>query len=535
MRTTRSLRLVAVAASLLAAGGVAMTSTGSSTAAGPLAPHRTVHRTVQTTFKNFEPAGLMTSTLNAGGGKVGTKCPGAGPKKCYNIAGEPAIRADAAGNFYAASENGLGAGTEAWKSTDGGRHYKTLPSPDAGSTSNDTGFAPGGGDVDITVGDDANKNGHTPVYVASLNLANIDVANSQDGGKNFSLQPAAAKMVGDDREWIAADDSHQSGLSLPTEGGKKVCISYHDTVQNISVDCDYNGGTLFEQHGSAIDASHSPYLVGDNAIGNLAIAQDSVEGRTLKGNHNVYQIFSGPRDLNGDTACGGTTCYNVVYLGVSKDGGETFTDHVVHRAKSIHRSYGHQFTNVSVDSKGNIYAVYSDDHNLYYSYSTNQGGRWSKPFRINKGSANTAIFPWSVGGDGGKLDVVYYGTNHAPAKGQHPDTYPKDAKWHVYLAQNLHATKPGSTWHQSVASPVNHRGGVCESGVACTGNRDLFDDFGVAVSQKSGLASIVYTDDQHRKGDRLNPNSPGCKIGTTNTGSCVHTAFATQLTGRRIY
>jgi hypothetical protein len=342
-------------------------------------------------------------------------------------------------------------------------------------------------------------------------------------------------MIGDDREWIATDDSHLNAIKLPVEGGNKVCISYHDTVQNISVDCDYNGGKVFPQHSSAIDNAHAPYLVGDNAIGNLAIARDQREGDKTRGNHNLYQIFSGPQDIAGDTACGGTTCYNVVYMGVSKDGGQTFVDHVVHRSRKIKTSYGHQFTNVSVDRKGNVYAVYGDNHNIFYSFSTDQGSKWSKPVRVNKKPANTAIFPWSVAGDAGKIDVVYYGTSHSPGPGEVPDNYPMSARWRVYLAQNLHATTHGSTFSQVKASPVNHRGGVCESGVGCTGNRDLYDDFGVAASPVTGLASIVYTDDQYRSDIKNNANAPGCTLGTTNTGSCVHTVFSTQLTGRRIY
>jgi hypothetical protein len=507
---------------VVAAGTGAVTAASSAAATGA-------------TFSNFEPAGLNTLGLQEGGGSVGTRCPGAGPSKCFNVAGEPAIRADGAGNFYAASENGLGAGTEAWKSSDGGLHYTTLPSPDAVATGNDAGVAPGGGDVDVSVGDDANSAGHYPLHIASLNLANIDVSNSQDGGQSFMLQPAAAKAVGDDREWIAADDSHQNALKLPVEGGDKVCISYHDTVQNISVDCDYNGGLVFPQHASAIDASHAAFLVGDNEIGNLAIARDTFEGDATRGNHNLYQIFSGPQNVAGTVGCGGSTCFNVVYMGVSTDGGVTFTDHVVHLNPNINVSYGHQFTNVSVDRRGNVYAVYCDNHNIFYSYSTNQGVTWSAAHRVNTTPANTAIFPWSVAGNAGALDVVYYGTSHSPAAGETPDNYPASAAWHVYFAQNIHATTAGSTFTQVAASPVNHRGAVCESGVGCTGNRDLLDDFGVAASPKTGLASIVYTDDQFRANDTKNPNAPGCTAATTNTSSCEHTSFATQLTGIRIY
>ena len=61
------------------------------------------------------------------GAVPGTVCPG--PAGCTNGAAEPAIRADAAGNFYVGSELGVGSGTLAWTSTDGGLHYTALTSP----------------------------------------------------------------------------------------------------------------------------------------------------------------------------------------------------------------------------------------------------------------------------------------------------------------------------------------------------------------------------------------------------------------------
>src|SRR5438270_567956 len=83
--------------------------------------------------------------------------------------------------------------------------------------------------------------------------ATTTVSPSQDGAQSRALNPAAATISGDDREWIAADDSHQQ-LGLPVEGGDKVCISYHDLAGNINVDCSYSGGTAFTQHSQAIDA-----------------------------------------------------------------------------------------------------------------------------------------------------------------------------------------------------------------------------------------------------------------------------------------
>jgi hypothetical protein len=105
-------------------------------------------------------------------------------------------------------------------------------------------------------------------------------------------------------------------------------------------------------------------------------------------------------------------------------------------------------------------------------------------------------------------------------------------EWYAYFAQNLDALKPNSRFTQVQASPVVHRGAVCESGIGCSGNRDLFDDFGVAASPTTGLASIAYTDDQFDPGEAA---APGCTPERTNTLRCDHTSIATQTGGPGIF
>ena len=424
---------------------------------------------------------------------IGQSCPNT-TQPCTNIAAEPAVRADPAGNFYGSSENGLGAGTDAWKSTDGGLHYSYLGMPDALSSAASTSVAPGGGDTDIATASAPNASGHYNVYVASLSLADVDVSTSTDGGGTFQLNPTGATIPVDDREWIAAD------------GASKVCISYHDVATfNIDVNCSTDAGTTFTQLGDAIDASHV-YNVNNNEIGNLAIDLHS---------HDIYQTFSGidPGDLTG-SLLGAGVGYHVVYMAVSTDGGQTFTDYPVYDNPDTSVSYGHQFVNVSVDAAGNVYSVYSDNHNLYYSFSTDHGQTWDGPYRINTAPSATAIFPWSTAGADGKLDVVWYGTAYYDGTTV-PDNYPASAAWYAYFAQNLSATTPGSAFSATQASPVIHYGGVCEGGISCTGNRDLYDDFGVVASPVTGLATILYSDDQY---DPAQPT--GCAASQTNSSAC---------------
>jgi hypothetical protein len=446
------------------------------------------------------------------GETTGTTCPGS--DACSNIAAEPAIRADGAGRFFGSSENGLLGGTVAFRSTDNGLHYTTLDSPNAGSKSNDTGFAPGGGDTDLAVAPDRNASGFYNVYVSSLTLANIDVSTSTDGGATWSLNPVTTPETIDDREWIAADTNN------------RVCISYHNAPQGITVGCSSDAGKTFTDFKSALDANHL-FQTSENSIGNLAIDPAS---------HTIYQTYSAITTA-AETACApqlgvvaGTCDYHGVYMGVSTNGGLTFTDYPVYLNPDQKVGYGHQFVNVSVDRAGNVYSVYTDDHHVYYSFSKDHAKTWSGPYLIST-TSGTQIFPWSTAGDRGKLDVVYYQTPHYDGTNS-PDNYPSSAAWTVGFAQNLNALTPRSAWSRQTASPIVHFGGVCESGVACQGNRDLYDDFGVAASPTTGFASIIYSDDQF---DPTGPNSAGCTAAKNNTGVCDHTNIATQTAGGRIF
>ena len=442
---------------------------------------------------------------------TGVTCPGG--SDCTNVAAEPAIRSDGAGRFFASSENSLGAGTLAFRSFDNGLHYRTLQSPDAGASANTTGFEPGGGDTDLAIAPDKNVSGYYNVYVASLSLANIDVSTSTDGGTTWRLNPVTTPETADDREWIAADANN------------KVCISYHDGPQGITVGCSYDAGLTFTQYASALDPDHA-FQISENGIGNLAIDPTS---------HVIYQTYSAITTA-AETACApqlgvsaGTCDYHGVYMAVSFDGGKTFTDYPVYVNPDPTVGYGHQFVNVSVDKAGNVYSVFTDNHHVYYAFSTDHGISWSAPHLITT-TTGTQIFPWSSAVGAGKLDVVYYQTSHYDGTTT-PDNYPDSATWTVGFAQNTTALTRPTAWTRQTASPIVHKGGVCESGVTCTGNRDLFDDFGVAASPTTGLASIIYSDDQF---DPKGPNPSGCDASQNNTSTCDHTAIATQTAGASI-
>jgi hypothetical protein len=501
-------RLLAKVGTLAIAAGAAFSASVSGSAAPPV--------TTVNGFVNYQLGALPNET-----------CPNS-TSSCQNFASEPAIRSDRLGNFYGVSENGLSSGTEAWKSVDGGLHYTHLASPNQISnptTGTESGVSPAGGDTDITTASVPNPSGVYNVYVSSLGGVNTVVSTSSDGGHSWTKNLLSGKFPGQDREWIAAD------------GQNKVCISYISAAgivlpeAGLHVECSYNAGSTFTQVSDAIN----PLNLGPRfglKIGNLMIDQHSNTSDPTRSNDIVYQTFSS--QTVSDQTNPNPTANHIVWMAVSLDGGKHFSNYQVYNNPDVTVDYGHQFVNVSVDRAGNVYSFFNDNHNLFFMFSTDHGQTWhgkadGTPIQVNAPPSNTAIFPWSAAGDAGKVDVVWYGTSVYQPGGTEGYPYPT-TQWFVYFGQNLHATTIGSAFSQVQASPVVHLGGVCQGGVGCIGNqssnRDLYDDFGVAVRPTTGLASIIYSDDQ----------SDQYKNGCTpnNTGTCDHTSIATQRTGTPI-
>jgi hypothetical protein len=394
-----------------------------------------------------------------------------------------------------------------------------------------------GSDTDIAVAPQKNTNSFYNVYVASLHstLANIGVSTSTNGGAAWFDTAVSATLPVDDREWVAAD------------GQNRVCLSYHayGATNVIFVDCgDTNpatGAILFNTHSSAFDAQHAGIFAAyNNKIGNLAIDPH---------NHLIYQVFSSVLDNSEILPCGLGCNFHTVWIAVSIDGGNKFNDYVVYNDATKQSDYGHSFVNVSVDKAGNLYAVYSDDYNLYYSYSRTFGQTWTGPIKINQAPSNTAIFPWSAAGNAGQLDVVWYGTSYTngaqvPTNFPHCNGVPSGAclnvPWYVYFSQNLNALTPGSTFTQVAASSrIVHYGDVCEQGAGCTGsqNRDLLDDFGIAASPTTGKAAIIYTSDRYLNTTSEPANTYGsrhCTPSADNSIDCSHTDIAAQIGGSTV-
>jgi hypothetical protein len=504
------------------------------------------------TFTNYEVARSWNQTY------TGVSCPNPG-SNCWNFNAEPNIATAPDGTIYITSENtafnhpsectpGVVAqiaytcgGTGAWKSTDHGNHFTTLTSPNVNFVaSNPVTFY--GGDTHVAVAPVKNLNGQYNVYVVSLEAAGsgligVGESTSTNGGATWSgttnipfavVNPNAAPGV-QDRPWVAAN------------GQSEVCVESHTGAAFPGIFCSTDAGLTFGQPASGFDAAHSWLTLETSIPGALHIDPN---------NGNMYVPFSGlGSQLEAtnpvEVACGSTTNINcpylnhAIYMAVSTNNGVSFTDHLVYNNTNVKTSYGEQFVAMTFDSAGNLYEVYSDGVNLFYSYSTDIGNTWHGPYQVNGAASTWAVEPWAFAGDAGKLDIVWYGTNGCGAGVTDVDNCNSLATWQVFFAQNLNVLSNPTGFTKQAVTRTIHLGQVCLNGSNCQSFRGLFDDFGVTADPSTGFATIVYDNDMYTPSDHNNLPNPDCTAqysppNDPNEQNCVHTNIAHQTSGQTI-
>ena len=375
------------------------------------------------------------------------------PDVVFNLQGiEPRVKTDALGNLYAAAIQGIPAGTDAWKSMDGGNTWTYLGQPDGAqvaAAAGGRGLGLGGGDEDLAIA----PNG--TVSINSLWLGSLTQSVSKDGGHTWVVNPVSSNIPEDDRQWIA------------THGNNEVYLTYKQTgalltgTESIVALKSFDGGLTFPQT-TLVTTPEMGVQPGDQ--GNIEVDPN---------NGNVYTVFFG---TNGKT----------LYIARSTDGGKTWIVKLVYTATS---SLVNVFPSVAIDNASNVYIVYSDSHNVFLTVSKDQAASWSAPVRVSNGSATkSAIGPWVTAGDAGKVNITWWGTT---ATNNNDGT----AQWKVFFAQSLNATQAIPTFAQSTITGVMHVGAICTNGTGCaSGTRNLAEYFAPGLSL-DGSELIVYSDD----------------------------------------
>jgi hypothetical protein len=416
------------------------------------------------TVGNFSYGQLRTGAVGSSG--CGT-----------NIAGEPAIHVSRADNMFLGSENGLGGGSELWRGLGalGGSGASGCGLEYRGQPNAVSGVGASGGDIDLALASAPNTAGNYNLYVASLNLASVNVARSTDNGSTFSQTPVQGGLPVDDREWIAAF------------GAETSLLTFHEVAtNNIEVLRSDDGGQIYTRIATAIPVGD--YKEANNELGNLVIDHRNLPDQT--GGFYAYQSFVAPSKSGG-------THNNEAFLAVSADGGHSWTDRPIPcSVASATTDLNHNFPNVSVDPAGRIWYAWSNDHSIGTAESSDHGQTWTCSGPVSAGSAQ-AIFPWLAATSAG-VDLVYYG---APTK--------KSQTFYVDFVQNPSGSPTG--WGAPQRLMPVHKGAICEEGATCTTGRQLFDDFGVDTDSH-GWAHIAFSHD-----------SPGLGGSGTYTGYAVQT------------
>ena len=380
------------------------------------------------------------------------------------------------------------------RSTDGGLEFHVdSPAglrPDPG---------PGGGDTDIITDDQGND------YFVDLEaLVNLGTSVSNDNGNNWRKNPAAVQNTTVDRQWYAIDNGPTASAADNT-----VFLGFHETAVGTFIysspgstgPTDPVGGLVWQN-----SSSRAPQPIADDAT--CAQLRFDPVYRNLyyacnEGNHIRMTI--------GHVAPGQRTgiAYRNIALPTSPGGGGP----------------GHLFPAMAVDKAGNVFAAWIDtnDSNVYYSYSNDQGTSWSSPVQVNTAPSVTNEFIWAQAGANGTLALSWYGTDTA---GQ-PDSFPSWAndpngatsvKWYGYLGVLTKANSAFATIaQQRFTEKPMHYGQICNQGIGCTvsgGDRQMADYFGFNLD-KAGAIRIVYDD-------------------TTNQHNGAGLFEARQLTGKTI-
>jgi len=410
--------------------------------------------------------------------------------------GEPEIKTDLFGTIYVTAINGVPGGTDLWKSTDKGTTFAYLGEPDGAQDHCSTLIqcaGLGGGD-DST---DVSSGGY--LYVSSLWIGNVTVSTSMDGGiggaiagQAWQVNPTAAAVISDDRQWIAA------------YGPQTLNMTYRQAPGT--------GDLFFVKSTDAGKTFGAPVLVrsGNSTEGNLVV--DPYNG-------NLY------------TTTIPANATNQIHLLKSTDGGTTWTETTAYTAPAGSNP-AHKFTILAVDRGANLHLVFSQSNadgsfHVYLTSSSNQGATWLPAVQVDSGTGNSTfgVMPWVAAGSPGIVDITWLGSTTSP------NTFP--SAWYVFFAQTSNALAPTPTFNQvQVLSKSIHDQDICFNGSGCAnnprqspGNRDLLEYYTMTIDP-DGNANIAFP-------DSLTPDCPAdaCQTNTwytkQTTGSSAHTPPAT--------
>jgi hypothetical protein len=449
---------------------------------------------------------------------------------------EPSMIVDSQGTIYVESIRGVPGGLDLWrwyKTADGGPNADgTLPfkyegQPDgcgifpATTFCTTAGVAPGGGDGDLAVNSPDPANTHIPnLAVVSLSAAEVTGSHSTDRADSFASppNPATAGVPFDDRMWI-------DGVDDPSH----VYMEYHDfgTTSQIFVQRSSDGGETYGVPSNVVTPALEP-AVGP-PTGNIA-GQVKVDRTSCPSHGNVYQIFVGP-DNPTDNLQNSASFMNAAYVGVASNVSLTsptltFNDYKIFSCGAgstcpTGLGLGNLFPALAVDNFGYLYAAWSDNSNIYYSFSQHQGTNWSPAIKVTDNTPQAGksnVFPWIAANGNGHVAIAWYGADQS---GNSNTVSATATHWNVYVAETVkgHSSAPGFTLALAT-DHSNHTGQISTGGFLGSSDRSLADFFQIAMDPGSRV-NIAYADNHAGKSVTYFTRQKTATAGIVTTGSCA--------------
>src|SRR6266478_4942700 len=450
---------------------------------------------------------------------------------------EPSMTVDSQGTIYVESIRGVPGGLDLWrwyKTADGGPNVNgTLPfkyegQPDCGlfvtPFCTASGLAPGGGDGDVAVNAPDPSNSNTPnVAVVSLTAAEVTGSHSTNRADVFSTpNPATTFVPFDDRMWI-------NGLN----DASHVYMEYHDfgTTSQILVQRSSDGGETYSGAlGEAVDAATEPSV--GPPTGNIA-GQIKVDNSSCPSHGNLYQICVGP-DNHVDNANNSSAYLNAVYVGVATgvsvtSPALTFTDYKIFSCGAGSKcptgaGLGNLFPALAVDNFGYVYATWSDNTDVYYSFSTTHGTHWSPAIKVTRKTSQAGksnVFPWIAADANGHVAIAWYGADQV---GNSNTVSATNTHWNVFVAESVngHAISPAFAMSQAT-DHSNHTGQISTGGLLGSSDRSLADFFQIAMDP-THLVNIAYADNHAGPSVTYFTRQKTATAGIATKGKCAGTS-----------
>ena len=477
---------------MVAIAGVALPVVAFATISGAAPATRqrdTSHTMLKATSKTFS-FGLAKVAPKAGGG-------------------EPSIAIDPKGVLYVSYPSSPG--MSFYRSTDDGATWAE------GSIAQDA-----SGDTSVNT-DAAGK-----VYQSNLNggsqpqdTLQVDIFKSLNRGQTWPVHGKSALSSSNSSGQPFFVDRQWTDAWIPpgkTTAQSEVCLSYHDWAPGtVWASCSFDGGKTYDV---PVNVINDPVALSDSACDTIPGGTRIVQSGPHAGR--IYVAWLAADPANPATGCNETqgTAFHSVWIAVSDDKGQTWTDRLAFDAGPTHDG-SEIFADLALDNRGNPYIAFTmnltndqdpnGEYDTWVVSSTNGGVSWNgttggaaEPYRVSccKG---THYFPAIAVGDPGHVVVAWLHTwtvTPALPTGKPDFTAQQNAIWRVVAAQTTNLSTGHPTWKIREFQRPMHQGSICTLGIACPPgitDRSLLDFIDVQVDP-SGFAHVVFTASESPRG-----------------------------------